>query len=149
MLDPEICAMKMGTRGSTQGETNESTPAEKARNGPPGPSRLRLELVRGPMEKASTGTAARMPNNRYKPRRASTGRPNTFWVAIVCECYLCSPLRTVWSALPERVLVGIGRGAIAGVVEAEEGEAGGSELFERTGLAAEQAFELLRLWALF
>ena len=64
MLEPEIWAMKIGTMGRTHGEKNESTPAEKARNGPAGPSRLKLELVSGPMANASTGMRAKSPRIR-------------------------------------------------------------------------------------
>ena len=69
----EICAMKIGTIGSTHGETNDSTPAENARNGPAGPFRLKLELERGPTANATTGMSANTPKMMYSVLRDATG----------------------------------------------------------------------------
>ena len=65
----------MGTSGSTQGETNDSTPAENASNGPAGPRSEKLSPWNGPSAKAATGTSGEDHEQRVKPTTRPKAAP--------------------------------------------------------------------------
>ncbi len=133
--------------GRTQGEMKESTPAEKATNGPPGPSRLKEPPLRGPRAKNATGMMAKMPRTTYSGQRLLVGSVRSSCCVAIGAPGLY-PLTIVEQDARDGSGVTLAEWIVAGCpgegrfIEAEEFKAGGIVGFFRAHFAVEQSFYL-------